>query len=68
MAAELKILLRKNLSQWVIDSNDDSGVDIKSAEAMDKTFGIKYIVGGIYDACTFSDNVLTELKININKE
>lgn len=68
VAAELKILLRKNLSQWVIDSNDDSGVDIKSAEAMDKTFGIKYIVGGIYDACTFSDNVLTELKININKE
>lgn len=68
VATELKILLLGNLPQWVNDSNDDNGVDINEAGAMEKTFGIKYIIGGIYDACTFSDNVLTELKININKE
>ena len=68
VATELKILLHGNMPQWVNDSNDNNGVNINEAGAMEKTFGIKYIIGGIYDACTFSDNVLTELKININKE
>ena len=42
--------------------NDDNG----STAVPGKTYGIKYQLGGIYEAFTFENNYYTEIKININ--
>ena len=47
--------------KWVEDSNDDEG--IRPTEG--KTYGIKYQLGGIFDAFTFYNKYYTEIKINI---
>lgn len=47
--------------KWVDDSNDDEG--IRPTEG--KTYGIKYQLGGIFDAFTFNNKYYTEIEINI---
>lgn len=47
---------------WVAESNDDSG---KTA-VKNQTFGIKYQLGGVYEAFTFANKYYTEIKINID--
>ena len=46
----VKISLKNSLPQWINDYTDESGLDINSVGAMEKTYGLKYLLGGIYDA------------------
>lgn len=50
------------ISYWVYNSNDDSGVDIKNN--LSKTTGIKYLIEGVSDAYK-KDKILTTCKFNI---
>jgi hypothetical protein len=58
----VSIKLKANLPKWIETSNDDSGV----SAVKNKTYGIKYQLGGVYDAFTFTNKYYTEIKININ--
>lgn len=50
------------ISNWVYNSNDDSGTDIKNN--LSKTTGIKYLIEGIANAYK-KDKILTTCKFNI---
>jgi len=58
----VSVKLKTTLPQWIEEVNDDDGV--KAVHG--KTYGIKYQLGGIFDAFTFTNNYYTEIKININ--
>jgi hypothetical protein len=62
---ELEIALRNNLPDWVSEINDDEGLDIDNA--INKTFGIKYLVEGIYEAYQMRGNTITTMKFNLEK-
>jgi hypothetical protein len=64
---ELEIVLRNNLPDWVSEINDDEGLDIYKDNAINKTFGIKYLVGGIYEAYQMRGNIITTMKFNLKK-
>ena len=46
----VKISLKNTLPRWINDYTDESGLDINSVGAMEKTYGLKYLLGGVYDA------------------
>lgn len=58
----ISIKLKTQIPQWIEEVNDDDG----SIPIEGKTYGIKYQIGGIYEAFTFNNDFYTELKININ--
>lgn len=57
----ISIKLKTQIPNWVEEVNDDDG----SIPLEGKTYGIKYQIGGIYEAFTFNNDFYTELKINI---
>lgn len=46
----IKISLLKKSAPWAAELTDDEGVDIFAEGAMGKTFGLKYLVDGVFDA------------------
>lgn len=65
---ELEIILRNQFPQWIYDINDEEGLDIYKNDAINKTFGIKYLAEGIYEAYNFSGNsIYTTMKFNLKK-
>lgn len=52
------------LPQWAVDSNDDSGTQIR--KHISQTSGIKYIIGGVCDAYSSYDNKAS-IKFTITK-
>ena len=60
---DIVISLGKNKSVWAEKMTDEEGVDIFADGAMEKTFGLKYLIDGIFDA--YSDK-LTYSSISIN--
>lgn len=47
---KIDITLRKLNSSWAEEMTDEDGKDIMVPGAMEKTFGLKYLIDGIYDA------------------
>jgi hypothetical protein len=64
--AHLSIKLKMAVPEWVKEMNDDEGLDINADGAMDKTYGIKYLVEGVYDAFTQYGDFYSEIKVSIN--
>jgi len=65
---ELEIILRNHLPDWVSEINDDEGLNIHKNNAINKTFGIKYLVEGIYEAYQMRGNTIyTTMKFNLKK-
>ena len=76
MQLETSIISQLNLSigllmskpTWIANANDDIGLDIYAPNAMSQTYGIKYILDGVYDA--FSDkgtkNTYSTIDIKLN--
>ena len=60
----VKISLKNTLPQCINDYTDESGLDIHSVGAMEKTYGLKYLLGGVYDAYA-SDGQYGSITINI---
>ena len=46
----IKISLQNLLPSWIDAYTDEVGLDINADGAMEKTYGLKYLIGGIYDA------------------
>lgn len=65
VSCQLLVGLKMQIPAWAEECNDDNGIGINSS-TMDKTFGIKYLIGGVYDAFSFKTNSYTTVKLNIN--
>lgn len=48
----VKLSLKRQLPRWVITSNTDADKGLTAADLSRKTFGIRYLLEGIYDAYT----------------
>ncbi|MFU2093757.1 hypothetical protein [Ornithobacterium rhinotracheale] len=60
----IRVVLKNEFPKWVESSNDDVGVDIQSKDSQGKTFGLKYLLGGVYDAYE-QDGCFMKFKINV---
>ncbi len=60
----IKIALLNTLPQWISEYTDESGLDINISGAMEKTYGLKFLLGGVYDAYS-SDGQYGSITINI---
>ena len=61
----IKVSLLKKSAPWAEEYTDNEGVDINADGAMEKTFGLKTLVDGVYDAYK-ADNTYASFTININ--
>lgn len=46
----IDVTLKKTMPAWVYEYSDDSGLDINADYAMNQTYGLKYFIGGFFDA------------------
>jgi hypothetical protein len=61
-ANPVTVKLKADLPTWIEETNDNDGV----TAVKNKTYGIKYQLGGVLDAFTFTNKYYTEIKIIIN--
>lgn len=62
----VKISLKNSLPTWVEEYTDEVGLDINAEGAMEKTYGLKYLIGGVYDAySTDKENEYGVITVNI---
>lgn len=61
----IKVSLLKKSAPWAEEYTDNVGEDINADDAMEKTFGLKTLIDGVYDAYK-SDNTYVSFTININ--
>lgn len=52
----IKITLLNELPKWIKQYTDEDGLDINAPGAMEKTYGFKYLMQGIYDAYSATPN------------
>jgi hypothetical protein len=63
---DLSIVLKSNLPKWINETNDTIGLDIH--KAMNKTFGVKYLVEGVYEAYILKGHTTyASMKFNLKK-
>ena len=62
----LTIQLKNNIPSWVDAYSDETCENITSVGMIQKTYGLKQIIQGIYAAYNYEDEVLTAIKISIN--
>lgn len=60
----IKITLLNKLPSWIGQYTDEEGLDIHAPSAMEKTYGLKYLMEGIYDAYS-SDQEYGSITVNI---
>ena len=60
----VKITLLNIFPKWIDEYTDESGLDINASGAMEKTYGLKFLLGGVYDAY-LSDGQYGSITINI---
>ena len=60
----IDITLKKQSPTWAEDMTDEDGKDINAGDAINKTFGLKYMINGIFDAYSKDADYLT-ISINI---
>lgn len=60
----ITISLNRSLPNWITEYTDTDGLDINAEGAMNKTYGLKYLIEGIYEAYP-SDNGHGTITINI---
>jgi len=46
----IKISLLNKIPSWIENYTDTMGLNINAEGAMNKTYGLKYLIGGVYDA------------------
>ena len=65
-SSNLSIKLKMFVPDWVNKMNDNEGLDINANDAMSRTYGIEYLINGVYEAFTQKEDFYTEIKISIN--
>lgn len=63
----LSIGLSNSIPDWVYQTSDSSGEDLIKDDAIDKTYGLKYLIEGIHEPYSKASDYYTEIKININQ-
>ncbi|MDR2843739.1 MAG: hypothetical protein LBV57_03735 [Candidatus Symbiothrix sp.] len=63
----LSVRLLMQAPEWTTQMNDNEGLDIFAPDAMRKTFGIKYLIDGVFEAYTRKTDYYTDIRISINK-
>lgn len=63
---KLSIQLKNNIPSWIEEYSDDACTHINTDGMMEKTYGLKHLVDGIYSAYNFKNDVLAEITIDIN--
>lgn len=61
---ECVISLKKKLPEWIVKSNSDDDTNLASPGFSTTTFGLKYLLGGVWESFN-SDNYF-EMKLEIN--
>lgn len=61
----IKITLLNKLPEWIKQYTDEDGLDINALDAMEKTYGFKYLMQGIYDAYSTGQEKYGSITINI---
>ena len=61
----IKITLLNKLPEWIKQYTDEDGLDINAPDAMEKTYGFKYLMQGIYDAYSTGQEKYGSITINI---
>ena len=62
----ITIALKNQFPQWVSDNTDFLGSDLVKDGATDKTYGLQYLIKGVYDAFATRQKDYAEIKITIN--
>lgn len=62
----ITITLKNQFPQWVVDKTDFLGDDLEKDGTTDKTYGLRYLIEGVYDAFTSRQKNYAEFKITIN--
>lgn len=62
---DVTVTLNKARPAWADEMTDEDGVDINADEAMGKTFGLRYLLDGIYEAYSAKGDSYASLTINI---
>lgn len=62
----ITITLKNKFPQWVEEKTDFLGDDLEKDGTTDKTYGLKYLIEGVYDAFTSRQKDYAEFKITIN--
>ena len=62
----LNISIKSRIPMWIDSINDSIGIGINT-DNKTKTFGIKHLMSGLYEAFTINGEEYTTLTININK-
>ena len=62
----ITITLKNRFPQWVEGKTDFLGDDLEKDGTTDKTYGLKYLIEGVYDAFTSRQKDYAEFKITIN--
>lgn len=61
------IKLKSQVHAWVDEINDDNGMNL-TGTAVNKTYGFKYLVYGIYEAFTKDGNCCAKMEVKINQK
>lgn len=59
------IALKNQFPQWIEDKTDFIGNDLVKDEATDKTYGLKYLMEGVFEAFKAQQEYYAEIKITI---
>ena len=62
---KISITLKNQFSQWVEERTDLLGDDLVKDNATDKTYGLKYLIEGVYEAFKTRQGNYAEFKITI---
>ena len=63
---KLSIQLKNNIPSWIEQYSDDACTHINTDGMMEKTYGLKNLVDGIYSAYNFKNDILAGITIDIN--
>lgn len=62
----ITITLKNQFPQWVYDRTDFLGNDLVKDGATDKTYGLQYLIEGVYEAFTARQKDYAEIQITVN--
>lgn len=65
--ARLSVKLKSRIPEWVVALSDEVGLNIHADGAMSKTYGLSFLVNGVYEAFANKSDYYAEIKININQ-
>lgn len=65
-AATVCISLKNKMPGWIYRFNDNEGLAAKTTDSVQCTYGLKRMVGAMFDAFTSDKSTISDMKISIN--